>query len=68
MATEFYDAAIPEVEIRESYKVTGITELSPDDVAGAILYALTAPEHVNISTIELQPTQQVFGGVSFDRA
>ncbi|MEM7236683.1 MAG: SDR family oxidoreductase, partial [Pseudomonadota bacterium] len=37
VATEFYDAAIPEVEIRESYKVTGITELSPDDVAGAIL-------------------------------
>lgn len=66
VATEFYDAAIPEKEIRDRYKITGIEELTADDVAGAILYAVSVPSHVNVSAIELQPTQQLFGGVAFD--
>ncbi|MBY8976291.1 SDR family oxidoreductase [Rhodobacteraceae bacterium NNCM2] len=66
VATEFYDAAIPDAERRDKLKITGITELNAADIAGAILYAVTAPKHVNISTIEIQPTEQSFGGVSFD--
>lgn len=66
VATEFYDAAIPDAEKRDKLKITGIHELTSDDIAGAILYAVSAPDHVNVSTIELQPTEQSFGGVSFD--
>ena len=64
--TEFYEAAVPDPERRAVLKATGIHELSPDDVAEAVLYALDAPPHVNISTVELQPLEQSFGGVSFD--
>jgi NADP-dependent 3-hydroxy acid dehydrogenase YdfG len=36
----------------------GFTPLSPDDVADAILYALTRPPHVNVGEIVLWPTAQ----------
>jgi NADP-dependent 3-hydroxy acid dehydrogenase YdfG len=51
---------------RARIKDTGIRELSPEDIAGAILYAVSAPPHVNVSTIELQPLEQTFGGVHLD--
>ena len=43
----------------------GIRELNPRDVAGAILYALDTPWHVNVNLIELQPTEQTYGGSQF---
>jgi NADP-dependent 3-hydroxy acid dehydrogenase YdfG len=66
VSTEFYDAAIPDPATRDRLKTTGIRELSPGDIAEAILYAVSAPAHVNISTIELQPVEQSFGGAQFD--
>jgi NADP-dependent 3-hydroxy acid dehydrogenase YdfG len=66
VSTEFYDAAVTDPGTRERLKTTGIREISPDDIAGAILYAVSAPGHVNVSTIELQPVEQTFGGVQFD--
>jgi len=66
VATEFYDAAVPDPATRDQMKITGIRELSPDDIAEAILYAVSAPAHVNVSTIELQPVEQTFGGAQFD--
>jgi len=65
VATEFYDAAVPDPETRARMKETGIRELASEDVAGAILYAVTAPAHVNVSAVEIQPLEQVFGGASF---
>jgi 3-hydroxy acid dehydrogenase / malonic semialdehyde reductase len=65
VATEFYDAAVADTEARARLKTTGIRELSPADVAAAVLYAVSAPAHVNVSTIELQPVEQSYGGVSF---
>ncbi|MEL6768147.1 MAG: SDR family NAD(P)-dependent oxidoreductase, partial [Pseudomonadota bacterium] len=67
VATEFYDAAVPDAGRRAALKETGIEELRPEDVADAVHYALMAPAHVNVSLIELQPREQSFGGVSFDR-
>ncbi|MEO0621984.1 MAG: SDR family oxidoreductase [Pseudomonadota bacterium] len=64
--TEFYDAAVPDPERRTALKETGIRELTAEDIADAILYAVTAPSHVNVSAIELQPLEQTFGGISFD--
>ena len=42
---------------------TNIRELKPEDVANTVLYAINAPEHVNISTIEILPTDQIVGGI-----
>jgi NADP-dependent 3-hydroxy acid dehydrogenase YdfG len=66
VATEFYDASIPDPETRKRLKTTGIRELSPADIAAAVLYAVSAPPHVSVATIELHPVEQTFGGVRFD--
>lgn len=64
VSTEFFDAAIDEPEKRSALKETGITELTAGDIADAVVYALDAPWRVNVSLIELQPTEQIFGGMS----
>ena len=63
VATEFYQAAKGQRTTLDQMSQTGIHELQPTDIADAIAYALNAPAHVNISTIELLPTEQVAGGV-----
>lgn len=63
VATEFFDAAIDDAERRSSVKDTGIQELTAEDIASAVIYALDAPWRVNVSLIELQPTEQIFGGM-----
>ena len=45
---------------------TGIRELQPKEVGDAVLYAVSAPSHVNVSAIELQPVEQTYGGLYFD--
>lgn len=45
---------------------TGIRELQPREVGDAVLYAVSAPAHVNVSAIELQPLEQTYGGLYFD--
>ncbi len=64
VSTEFFDAAIDDAERRTAIKNTGISELTAEDIADAVLYALDAPWRVNVSLIELQPTEQVFGGMT----
>ncbi len=64
VTTEFFDAAIDDPQKRSAIKVTGIDELTPGDIADAVLFALDAPWRVNVSLIELQPTEQVYGGMS----
>ena len=66
VTTEFYDTAMPDAASATRAKDTGIRELTPEDVAQAVLYAVSAPAHVNVSAIELQPLEQSYGGVSFD--
>lgn len=63
--TEFYDAAVTDPQMREKAKETGITELTSADIAEIIAFAVTRPAHVNLQTLEVQPTEQVFGGVTF---
>lgn len=62
VSSEFYDAAKGDKATLAKMASTGISELRPDDIASAILFALKAPLHVNISTIELLPTEQAVGG------
>ena len=66
VTTEFYEAAIDDPEQRAGLQQTGIHELTSADVADAIAYAVEAPWHVNVTTIELQPTEQTYGGSRFD--
>ena len=42
---------------------TGLKLLTPNDIAESIMYAIKTPPHVNISMIELTPTEQAPGGV-----
>jgi len=63
--TEFYDAAVDEAEERQRMKDSGIEELTSDDIAASIIYALDSPWRVNVNRIELQPTEQIYGGSQF---
>ena len=67
VATEFYDVAVADDEIRAGIKDTGIEELTPEDVAEAIRWAAAQPAHVNISALEITPRDQAYGGVKFTR-
>ncbi len=60
--SEFYDAAQGDRSQMDAAKDIGISELRPEDIAQSILFALQAPLHVNISTIEILPTEQAVGG------
>jgi 3-hydroxy acid dehydrogenase/malonic semialdehyde reductase len=45
----------------------GTRALQPEDVANAIKWAIDQPVHVNVSNIELMPTDQTFGGLAVNR-
>lgn len=65
VTTEFYDVALDDPVAVAAAKDTGITEVTPADVAQAVLYAVSAPWRVNVSTIEITPTEQTYGGGQF---
>ncbi len=67
VSTEFFDTAIDQQERRQSMG-EGFELLQPQDIAEAILYALDAPWRVNVSTIEITPTEQAPGGIIIERA
>ena len=62
--TEFYDYRTGNIE-EHSQAPTSIQALQPRDVADAVMFALKAPPHVNVSTIELLPLGQAVGGARF---
>jgi len=66
ITTEFYDMAVSDPQKRAAVQDSGVTEVTPEEVADAIVYALGVPQHVNINRIELQPTEQTYGGSQFD--
>ena len=63
VVTEFVAGAAGEEAARKTYG--SFDELQPEDIAEAILYAVSAPWRVNVSTIEIVPTEQAFGGIKF---
>ena len=63
--TEFYDVAVDDPELRARLKESGVDEVTAGDVADAIVYAVDAPWRVNVNRIELQPTEQTYGGMQF---
>ena len=63
--TEFYDRAFDSPEEIQQMKNSGINELTSRDVAASVIHALDAPWHVNVNRIEIQPTEQIYGGSVF---
>ena len=63
VTSEFYSAADGDRQRIDRLKDSGIRELESQDIASAILFAINAPMHVNVSTIEILPTDQAVGGV-----
>lgn len=64
VSTEFFDVAVDDPDKRAAIKNTGINELTAEDICDAVVYALDTPWRVNVSLIELQPTEQIFGGAN----
>ncbi len=60
--TEFFQVAVGEEAATEHY--AGLEIMQPQDIADAIVYALDTPWRVNVSTIEMMPTEQSAGGVT----
>ena len=48
--------------------MAGFEALKAEDIVEAIMYAIGTPQHVNVSLIELTPTQQMPGGAILDRS
>ena len=63
--TEFYDVAIADPGLREATKNSGVEEVTAAECADTIVYALNVARHVNINRIEIQPTEQTYGGSQF---
>lgn len=64
VASEFYESDTGNIEAHSGVEVN-VPVLRPEDVAEAVSFALRAPPHVNISTIELLPVGQAVGGFRF---
>lgn len=61
VVTEFLVQAAGEETARKTYGQ--FAELQPEDIADTIMFALDTPWHVNLSSIEIAPTEQAFGGI-----
>lgn len=48
----------PEIKQRLATWVAGMTPLTSEDIAAAIVYAVTQPPHVNVNEILIRPTEQ----------
>lgn len=59
--TEFSEVRFRGDTSRAKTVYSGMSALTPDDVADAILYAATRPPHVNVSELYLLPTDQSSG-------
>jgi 3-hydroxy acid dehydrogenase/malonic semialdehyde reductase len=64
--TEFFDIAFDSKKEAKKMK-TGLEMLKPLDIARSILFSIEAPAHVNISSIEITPTEQAPGGVKIEK-
>jgi NADP-dependent 3-hydroxy acid dehydrogenase YdfG len=54
-------------EATKRHLYDGFESLKPEDIADAIAYCVGAPEHVDVTLMEILPTLQVIGGVDFHK-
>ena len=60
--SEFYNVAIDDDEQRQRTTETHCEDLLAADIADAIVYCVDAPWRVNVSQMEIVPTEQTYGG------
>ena len=60
--TEFFENAFDDPGKAAQFAV-GFELLQPDDISDVIFFALNAPWRMNVSTIEITPTEQYIGGI-----
>jgi NADP-dependent 3-hydroxy acid dehydrogenase YdfG len=60
--TNLYDAAMGGHDEAAARLYSQTTALQPADVAAVVGMALTMPEHVDVTRVEVVPTLQIFGG------
>ncbi len=65
VGTEFFDAAMKSEEERRAF-TSGFEILQPADIADTIVFALDAPWRMNVSLIEVTPTEQSPGGATIE--
>jgi 3-hydroxy acid dehydrogenase/malonic semialdehyde reductase len=65
--TEFSAVRFKGDDTRAEAVYQGFEPLSAEDVANAVFWALTQPQHVNVAVIELWPTAQAPGGPVYHR-
>jgi NADP-dependent 3-hydroxy acid dehydrogenase YdfG len=63
--SEFYEVAIDDDEQLAKTTTTNVEELVAADIADAVIYCVDAPWRVNISQLEIMPTEQTYGGTQF---
>ena len=68
VTSEIYSAARGDRRQLDAMYESGIRELDPEDIAAAIMFAVNAPDHVNVATIEVLPTDQTVGGITMRRS
>ena len=66
VTSEFYATALDDPAKAAAANDTGIQELTPRDIGEAVRFAVMAPARVNVSTVEIQPLEQTYGGLNFD--
>jgi len=65
--TNFSNVRFHGDEERAKGVYTGITPLTPEDIAEIIVYAIGVPPHVQICEVTVTPTQQATGGIVYKK-
>lgn len=65
--TSLYDGIYGGESEAEQALYDGVNPVSPEDVATAVLTAIDMPPNVDVTTIEVLPTRQVYGGTLLAR-
>jgi NADP-dependent 3-hydroxy acid dehydrogenase YdfG len=63
--SEFYEVAIDNKDELKKALDKGCEDLVAADIADAVVYCVSAPWRVNISQMEIMPTEQTYGGTHF---
>ncbi|QCO03699.1 SDR family oxidoreductase [Azospirillum argentinense] len=63
--TEIHGRSLGDPEEARRRLFDGFETLEPEDIAEAIVYAVGAPQRVNVGVIEISPTHQAYGGNIF---
>ncbi|BBB27113.1 SDR family oxidoreductase [Amphritea japonica] len=65
VTSEFYNVAIDDEHQLKKAVETQCDDLTAEDIADAIIYCVSAPWRVNVSQMEILPTEQTYGGTHF---